>query len=235
MSKGVDVLAIGAHVGDCEIACGLALAAHVRQGRRVGMLHLTLGEKGHPTMRPREYAALRREEAEASAAVLNAELYVFDYGDGELQASDELKRRIAEVLREARPSVVLTHWPGSMHRDHTAAGLSIQDAIFFAAIPGFDMNRPAHRVRAFYYAENWEDRDGFVPEVFLEVRQEDFALWDEVVRKHALFRGEVSRFPYVDYYRSLARVRGCEAGVEYAVAFAVPPSARRRVVTALVP
>lgn len=234
MMEPVDILAVGAHIGDCEIACGMALAAHVRQGKRVAMLHLTLGEKGHPTMPPAEYAEQKRKEARDAAAVLGAELFMFDYGDGELRADDALKFRMCDVIRECRPKAIVTHWHGSMHRDHTSAALSVPDAIFYAAISGFERALPPHRVGPVYYAENWEDQSGFVPEVYLEVTEEDMVLWDRAARAHALFRGGVSRFPYMDYYRSLARVRGCEIGVPYAVAFAVPPAAHRRRVTALV-
>jgi LmbE family N-acetylglucosaminyl deacetylase len=229
----VDVLAIGAHIGDCEIACGMALAAHVRQGKRVAMLHLTTGEKGHPTMPPQEYAAQKREEARQSAAIYGAEVFVFDYGDGELPVSDEVKFRICDVIRECRPRLVIGHWHGSMHKDHTNAALNLPDAIFYAAIRGFERKLPAHGVGPTYYAENWEDRDGFVPEVHLAVTPDDMALWERAARAHALFRGGVSRFPYIEYYKALARVRGCEVGLDHAVAFATPPSSRRRKVTVL--
>lgn len=234
MMEPVDILAIGAHIGDCEIACGMALAAHVRQGRRVAMLHLTPGEKGHPTMPPPEYAEQKRREARDAASVYGAELFTFDYRDGELRPDDELKYRICDVIRECKPRAILTHWRGSMHRDHTNAAISIPDAVFFAAIRGFERPLPPHSSGPVYFAENWEDQDGFVPEVYLEVTEADLGLWERAARTHALFRGGVSRFPYIDYYRSLARVRGCEVGAQYAVAFAVPPSSRRRKVTALV-
>lgn len=233
MIEPVDILAIGAHIGDCEIACGMALAAHVRQGRRVAMLHLTPGEKGHPTIPPAEYSVQKRREAREAAAIYGSELFMFDDGDGELRPDDALKFRICDVIRECRPKAIITHWHGSMHRDHTSAALSVPDATFFAAIAGFERALPPHRVGPVYYAENWEDQSGFAPEVYLEVTEADIALWERAARTHALFRGGVSRFPYLDYYRSLARVRGCEIGVPYAVAFAVPPSAHRRRVAAL--
>lgn len=233
MMEPVHVLAIGGHIGDCEIACGMALAAHVRQGKRIAMLHLTTGEKGHPTMPPTEYAAQKRSEAQEAAAIYGAELFMLDYGDGELPVNDEVKFRICDVIRACRPRVIITHWQGSMHKDHTNAALNVPDAVFYAAIKGFERSLSAHSAGPIYYAENWEDRDGFVPEVYLEVTAEDMALWERAARTHALFRGGVSRFPYVDYYKALARVRGCEVGVEYAVSFAVPPSARRRKVTSL--
>ncbi len=67
-----------------------------------------------------------------------------------------------------------------------------------------------------------------MPEVYLEVTTEDIKLWEEMTGKYALFRGEVVNFPYVDYYRSLARVRGAEVGFEYATAFMLPHGAHRR-------
>jgi N-acetylglucosamine malate deacetylase 1 len=229
----VDVLTIGAHMGD-EVAWGMALAAHRRQGLSVGMLHLTPGEKGHKTMSPEEYAAQKREESRACAAVLGAEWWALDYRDGELPVSDEVKFAIGDVIRAAKPKVILSHWHGSIHKDHTAAADNLPDALFYAALPAFQRALPPHWVPRHLYGENWEDLQGYEPEVYLEVLTEDIARWEEAMRCYALFRGEVSPFPYLDYYRALARTRGCETGYEFAVTFAVPPAARRRRVQSLV-
>ncbi len=234
MAESVDILAIGAHIGDVEIACGMALAAHVRQDRKVAILHLTHGEKGHPTKPPEEYARQRLVEARESAAVFGAQLYTLDYHDGELPVNDEVQFAICDVIRACRPQCIITHWQGSIHKDHTACALNIPNAQFYAAIKGFERKDPPHWVGRIYFAENWEDRDGFEPEIFLEVTEEDIALWQTAAEKHELFRGGVSRFPYVEYYRSLARVRGAEVGCQYAVALAVPPSAHRRRVQSLI-
>lgn len=234
MMEPVDILAIGAHMGDVEIACGMALAAHVRQGKRVAALHLTPGEKGHSSLSPDKYAQQKHEEARAAAAVLGAEYFALDYRDGELPVNDEIQFQICDVIRACRPRMILTHWQGSMHKDHTACALNMPNAIFYAAIKGFERDLPAHWVPGLLFAENWEDQDGFLPEHFLEVTPEDMALWQTAAEKYELFRGGVSRFPYVEYYKSLASVRGPEIGCSFAVAFALPPRARRRKVTSLV-
>jgi N-acetylglucosamine malate deacetylase 1 len=226
----VDILTVGAHMGD-EVAWGMALAAHRRQGGAVGMVHLTPGEKGHPTLRPEEYAVQKREEARDCAEVLGAEWWALDYRDGELPVSEEVKLALCDIIREAQPKVVLTHWRGSMHKDHTAAADNLPDALFYAAIPGFERERPAHRGVRLYYGENWEDLRGYVPEVYLEVLPEDLESWERAMRCYALFRGGVSSFQYLDYYRALARTRGCEVGSELAVTFALPAHSRRRVST----
>jgi N-acetylglucosamine malate deacetylase 1 len=223
----VDILTIGAHMGD-EVAWGLALAAHKRQGMCIGMLHLTRGEKGHKTMAPTEYAAQKHEESRACAEILCAEWWALNYGDGELPVNDEVKWQIADIIREAKPKLILTHWRGSMHKDHTAAADNLPDALFYAALPAFKRELPPHGGVRTLFGENWEDLRGYEPEVYLEVTEADMETWERAMRCYALFRGEVSTFPYLDYYKALARTRGCEVGYQFAVAFAVPPEARRR-------
>ncbi|MCB8933256.1 MAG: PIG-L family deacetylase [Fimbriimonadaceae bacterium] len=228
----IDILAIGAHMGD-EVAWGAALAAHARQGLSIGLLHLTPGEKGHPTLPPEAYAAQKREEAAACAARLGASIWALDHRDGELRDDDALKFEVADVLREARPKAVVTHWAGSMHKDHAAAHRLLADAIFYAALPGFQRALPPTPGPRVFYGENWEDLEGYEPEVFVELLDEDLERWEEAMRSYALFRGGVSKFEYLDYYRALARARGCETGFRYAATFAVPPRARRRRVPSL--
>lgn len=220
-------------MGD-EVAWGMALAAHRRQGLKVGMLHLTPGEKGHRTLAPDAYAAQKREEAQACAAALDASLWTLDYRDGELPVNDEVKYAICDVVREAKPKLILTHWHGSMHKDHTAAVENLPDALFYAALPAFQRALPPHRGVRYLFGENWEDLRGYEPEVFLQVLPEDVVTWDRAMRCYELFRGGISAFPYLDYYRALARTRGCEAGFPLAVTFAVPPEARRKRLTTLI-
>ncbi|MCA1596775.1 MAG: PIG-L family deacetylase [Chloroflexi bacterium] len=230
----VDILAIGAHMGD-EVAWGMALAAHRRQGFSIGMLHLTPGEKGHRTLSAETYAVQKRAEAAECAAALGAEMWAFDYGDGELPVNDDIKFQIGDAIREAQPKLLITHWRGSMHKDHTAAADNLPDALFYAALPAFQRALPHHRVGRYLYAENWEDLRDYEPEVYLEILPDDIAAWEKAMQCYELFRGGVSSFPYLDYYRSLARTRGCEIGAEYACTFAVPPESRRRKLKSLLP
>lgn len=228
MSK-VDVLSIGAHAGDAEIASGMALAREVNSGRKVAMLHLTLGEKGHPSLLPDDYASLKTEEARAAADVIGAQVYFLPYSDGLLPVNDEVKLAIAGVIRDCRPEVIITHHSRSVHKDHVNCHLNVPDAVFYAAIAGFEIQgTKPHFCRTIYFAENWEDKEDFVPEVILEVAEKDIELWKRMASCYSLFRGEVVAFPYVEYYEKLARVRGIEKHAQYAVAMGVPPGARQR-------
>jgi len=227
MSK-VDILSIGAHAGDAEIASGIALAHEVNAGKKVAMLHLTLGEKGNPKMSPADFADLKRREAKAAADVLGAQLYILPYSDGTLPVNDEVKLQIADVIRDCKPSTIITHHSHSMHKDHVNCHLNVPDAIFYAAIAGFASDKEPHFARTLYFAENWEDKEDFLPEVILEVTEGDITLWREAATQYSLFRGEVVAFPYVEYYEKLARVRGIENYAGYAVAFGLPSGARKR-------
>lgn len=223
----VDVLSIGAHAGDAEIASGIALAHEVSAGNTVAMCHVTLGEKGHPKMAPEKYAARKRKEAEAAAKAIGARVYFLPYEDGLLPVNDEVKFAIADVIRDCQPDLIITHHSCSIHKDHVNCHLNVPDAVFYAAVDTFESDKPPHFCRKLYFAENWEDREGFVPEIILEVTESDIALWKEMVSKYSLFRGGVFQFPYLEYYEKLARLRGIENYTQYAVALGVPTSQRR--------
>lgn len=224
------VLAVGAHCGDMEISAGMVIAKLARLGKRTVFLHLTPGEKGHKTLSPDMYAAQKRNEAEESAEAFGGEALFLPYKDGELPADDTVKFQIADIIRKVKPKVLLAHWTGSMHKDHTAAGEVIPDSVFYAAISGFERELPAHGGVTTYYTENWEDPLGFKPELFVDVEQQDVDRWETACRKYALFDGGVSDFDYLTYYRSLSHVRGLEimSPTGLAQAFGLTPWQRRR-------
>jgi LmbE family N-acetylglucosaminyl deacetylase len=220
-------MVIGAHAADAEIMGGAAVLRHVAQGWRAVLVHLTLGEKGHRTFSADEYARIKRDEAAAAARLLGADCVVLPYGDGELPVNEEVQWAIADLIREHRPDVLLTHWQGSIHRDHRNTHANVLEALFFAGLPAFRRAHPAHRPARVYYAENWEDMEGFRPEVYLDVT-DVFDRYVEALHAYSLFRGEVSSFPYVQWYRGTSEMRGAEAGFGRAVALMVRQGVRRR-------
>ena len=115
------VLSIGAHAGDAEITTGALLARHKRLGDRVVMLHLTLGEGGNPKMSPAAYGEQKKREALAAAQALGAEALFGPWKDGELRDTEEAARWVADVIRQVKPTHVITHWKASLHPDHEAA------------------------------------------------------------------------------------------------------------------
>ncbi len=227
------LLAIGAHCGDMEVTCAAVLAKHAMLGDRVVLLHLTLGEGGNPALSPQAYGEQKRREALEAAGVIGAEVIFGPYRDGELPNDEQIRRYVADVIRQVKPTHVITHWKNSIHKDHANTYAVVVDAILLASLEGVVTDHPRYRgIRGIAYTENWEDPEGFTPYLYVDVSSE-MDTWKECVTKYEFIRGGISRFPYLDYYESLARVRGAQAGKTYAVAFDIDPFEKKRVVEAL--
>ena len=227
------VLAIGAHCGDAEITTGALLARQKRMGDRIAILHMTLGEGGNPRMTPKAYGEQKRREAIEAAKVLGAEVYFAPYKDGELPNDEAVRRYVAGVIRQVKPTHIITHWKSSIHKDHTNTCAIVNDAVLLASLEGVVTAHPRWQgVRGIYYAENWEDPEGFQPYMYVDVTEE-LATWKQAVTKYEFIRGGISPFPYLDYYEALARVRGAQAGKRYAIALDVDEFSKKQVLKSL--
>lgn len=221
------VMAIGAHIGDMELTTGGVLSSMVIQGHKIVTVALTAGEKGNPPEIPvGQYRNQKIAEAQAFAQILGGVSEVLPYSDGELPDNDEVKYLLCDIIRKYKPDVLLTHWKNSMHKDHEAAYRIVKDAQFYAGLPGFVRELPAHYAKGPYYAENWEDSPEFQPYVYTEVTQEGFVLWEKAIQTQ-WFALNSKSFRYRDYYASLMVVRGCEARKQYAQAFNVDSENKR--------
>jgi LmbE family N-acetylglucosaminyl deacetylase len=214
------LLIIGAHVGDADLTAGCLAAKHSDAGHKVFLAHMTLGERGHPTLSQEEYAVQKKTEAENVARSLGAEVFFLPYRDGELPVSDEVKFRLCDLIRELRPDIVVTHWGRSTHKDHANTYLNVKDAVFYAGLPAIKRDLPAHAVSSMYYAENWEDPYGFRPQVYVDI-SDVFQRWRKAMQNCAFARGETG-FPYIEYYSNLFRIRGIESGFKLAQSFMMP-------------
>lgn len=216
------VLAIGAHAGDMDLTCGAVLAQHVLNHDEVALVHLTPGEKGHPSMPVAEYAAQKREEAQAFARDIGAQVRFLDYRDAELAVNGRVVDEVADIIRELRPSIVVTHWKHSIHPDHANAHQITEQALFYASLKTYERTLPSHFVPHVYYTDNWEDSAGFDPAVFVEIQPDAYERWLQGVSRYAYARGETTRFPFIAYYNALMVVRGAPRGFPMAQAFMVP-------------
>ena len=220
---------VGAHAADMEFTAGAVAAKYTAAGHRATFLHLTLGERGHRTLSAEAYAEQKQAEASEAARVLGAETRWFDIPDGELFADEATKRRVAVALRELQPTLLVTHWGGSIHKDHRAAHDLIDDARFYACIPSVPLPGDAPPAAYFpiFYAENWEDPHDFVPDVCVDTTTVH-EQWAEACAAYEIFRPGGASFRYQDYYRALSVCRGAVAGYEHAVALRQEPRLYQR-------
>lgn len=216
-------MVVGGHISDAENMAGPVMLKHKRAGWGVTIVHMTPGEKGHPTLTPGEYLPMRLADARASAEFIGAHVEVLPYKDGELKATDEAGWRVADLIRKYQPTVIITHWQGSLHQDHTATHEIVRQAIFKASLPAFQREYPAHRPSLLLYSENWEDMEGYRADIYLDV-SEVFDDYLKLLKTHALMRERYASFRYYDYYEALGQMRGCLGGYGKAVTLMRTPS-----------
>lgn len=220
-------LAIGAHVGDAELTSGCVLATEALKGNKIITLALTAGERGNPPhLSVSEYRKQKIAEAKKFAKKLGGEALVLDYEDGLLPDNEEVRLKVAEVIRKYKPKMIFTHWKNSMHKDHELTYKIVKDAQFYAGVKGFERSLPPHFAAGPYYAENWEDPEDFHPYMYVKVSEEGFKLWSDAISNH-WFAVNSKSFEYKSYYEGLMKVRGREARTKYACAFDVEYISKR--------
>jgi bacillithiol biosynthesis deacetylase BshB1 len=150
MSEHVDLLAIAAHRDDVELTCGGTLAKAVRAGHRVGIIDLTQGEMG-----TRGDPATRAAEAERAAQTLGISVRLnAGMRDAHLQNDEASRKKIVELIRRARPRVVILPFPVGRHPDHRVASELGRDACYLAGLAKYEPGKGggAHRPYKLLYA-----------------------------------------------------------------------------------
>ncbi len=133
-STPLDILAIAAHRDDVEQTCGGTLLKAAKRGQRTGILDLTQGEMG-----TRGTAEDRAREADDAAKILGASWRrALDLPDGRVENTWENRLKVASVIRETRPHVIiLPYWKGR-HPDHYTASVLGYEACFLAGLAKLD-------------------------------------------------------------------------------------------------
>ena len=121
---GERLLVLAPHPDDEVIGCGGVVAHHLNGGSSVRVVVATDGgQAGVP--------ATREEESRHALAILGkADIEFLGFPDRELAAHrDELSRRLAAVLREYRPDLILVASPIEFHPDHLALATTFCELI----------------------------------------------------------------------------------------------------------
>jgi N-acetylglucosamine malate deacetylase 1 len=220
----MNILAIGANPDDVEFLCAGTLAIYAKRGDTVAISYLTTGDKGSRTIPPAEMAAIRKEEAENAGCVIGARVFPLGIPDGEVEVCLALRRRLIEVIREAKPDVLITHFPRDYMSDHNNTSRLVFDASFwagsapFAGDPG---NAAYHELRPPVFYMDTVGGIGFVPEEYVDIT----AVMDlkiEMLSQHKSqlqYMKERDGLDVLDYMRTAAKYRGYQCGVPYAEGF----------------
>jgi N-acetylglucosamine malate deacetylase 1 len=228
----LDILAIAAHRDDVEQTCGGTLLKAAQRGQRTGILDLTRGEMG-----TRGTAEDREREANDAANILGASWrQALDIPDGRVENTWENRLKVARVIRETRPRVViLPYWKGR-HPDHYTCSVLGYEACFLAGLAKLGVGGqvsgassssaetlPPHRPFKIVYATLYFDvRPTFVVDISRQVEQKlssIFAYKSQFSDQEAgkdLFPAHAEIRARVD---SMARFYGALGGVTHAEPF----------------
>jgi LmbE family N-acetylglucosaminyl deacetylase len=166
------VLGIFGHPDDAEIACGGTLAKLAAAGRDVHLLILTNGDRGSqdPALDRAELAAIRARESEEAGRIMGLRgVTVLDVHDGELENSPAIRARVVRVIREVRPTTVLSCDPTAWFFENSESRLNAGSAGFY--------NHSDHRTAGVIALDSVYPGSGN-PHYFVEHLAEGLEAWD---------------------------------------------------------
>ena len=136
-SKARCAMAIAAHPDDIEFYMAGTLLLLGRAGFELHYMTLSSGNCGSMTMRPAETRRVRRRESIRAAKILSAEHYPSFCDDLEIIYDVKTLRRLAAVIREVEPDILLTHSPQDYMEDHINTSRLAVSAAFARGMPNF--------------------------------------------------------------------------------------------------
>jgi LmbE family N-acetylglucosaminyl deacetylase len=132
------VLAIAAHHDDIEFVMAGTMLQLKKLGWELHYMNIADGCRGSTTMDRATCAAVRLDEAREAAKTLGATFYPPICPDMEIAYTTPLLRKVAAVVRMARPSILLTHSPVDYMEDHENACKLAVSAAFAHGMPNFE-------------------------------------------------------------------------------------------------
>jgi N-acetylglucosamine malate deacetylase 1 len=215
------ILAVGAHPDDLEFLCAGTLAKCRARGDEVVMCNVVNGSRGHLVIPSDELIKIRDKEAKRAAQIIQARHLPLGYPDCEIYVNDESVHRMVDLMREAQPDVIITHYPDDYMSDHIEASKLVSYASFHATVPHYKTSRkPLKVIPPIYYMDTLAGL-GFQPEEYVDITD-----YIEVKRKmlaahtsqHAWLKKH-DKIDMLEYMTAMSRFRGLQCGVKYAEGF----------------
>ena len=174
MRRPIHVLCIGGHPADTFDGAGGTLAHHVQNGDAVTVVALTAGTRIHDvvisdtlrfqdrlpnaedlTALMAERATVKEDEVRRACAFLGiTDVRFFGYDDAVLTLREELILRMATLIREVRPDVIVTHHPnelGEYGNHHAMTAQLVLNGIGAAHGVAVGDPNPPHRVAQVFF------------------------------------------------------------------------------------
>jgi bacillithiol biosynthesis deacetylase BshB1 len=126
----LDILAICAHPDDAELSCSGTLMMEKLHGKKVGIADLTAGELG-----TRGTHETRLKESEEAFQIMGLDVRVnIGIPDGFFENTKAHQLEVIRVIRQFKPTIILTNAPADRHPDHGRAAALVRDAAFLSGL-----------------------------------------------------------------------------------------------------
>jgi LmbE family N-acetylglucosaminyl deacetylase len=215
------ILAIGAHPDDIELGCAGTLARCIARGDAVTIAIACRGDSASCGLPPAELAEVRGREAREAARLLGADLIQLGLPDYGVWPCRETVAAFVEVIRQADPALIITHYHADYGGDHNNTLLSVLDATVAATVPNVTTSHPATKRVALLYMMEPLGGFGFQPQVYVDIT-DTFATKRKMLECHHSQLDWMGRYGGMDcreYVETVARFRGYQANVKWAEGF----------------
>lgn len=237
VSTPLRILAIGAHPDDLEILCGGTLAKYAAQGYSITMAIATDGSAGSTDFSSNELKEIRKLEAEESAKIIHARSIWMDEPDEQLFETKETRFKIMDVIRAARPDLIITHSPIDYHPDHQVTSNAVLNASFISSLPNIKGKFEAHSlIPPIYYMDTLAGVN-FQPDEYVDISNQ----FETKKRMLSCHKSQIkwlkdhNDIDVLEFIEIVARFRGYQAGIKYAEGFQRAPYWLRITPTRLLP
>lgn len=172
------VLAIAAHPDDIEFVMSGTMMRLQAAGYELHYFNIANGCCGSTQTDAATTARIREAEARRAAELLGATFYPSIANDLEIFYQRDLLLKVASVVRQARPSIVLTHSPQDYMEDHMNACRLAVTAAFARGMPNFPVDPPCDITPGsitVYHAQPHGNCDGMMqpirPDLYVDVTE----------------------------------------------------------------
>ncbi len=224
----MNILAIGAHPDDVETMCAGTLAKYAAQGHKVYIATATNGNIGSAVHTMEEIAAIRKQEAANSAAIIGAEYICLDYDDEMFfEINRETRLKFINLVRYSKADVIFTHSLHDYNPDHMLTSKIVNDIAVMIPIAHLKTECEPYDVIPSIWMFEPAASMGFVPTDYVDITDyyetkmkmlgcmESQKAW--MAANYASLNGDEERF--FDTIRITSEFRGMQAGCKYAEGF----------------
>ncbi len=219
--------AIAAHHDDIEFFMAGTLLQLRARGWELHYMDLANGSCGTVEYDAATIIRIRREEAKAAATRLGATFHDSLVNDLEIFYELPTLKRLAAVVREVSPQIILTHAPADYMEDHMNACRLAVTAAFVRGMPNFETDPPRPSIDGkvtVYHGQPYGNHDPLgnivKPAIFVDttphIDEQAAALAEHRSQKNWLDKSQ-GLDSYLHTMRELAREVGAMSGrYEYA-------------------